>query len=241
MKNLILTGILALILIQLPVITMAQTSAPAQNQSAPKSADSGSCGVLDYGGQIYHTVIIGSQCWMKENLNTGKWVYQGQQDNQKENDVLEKYCYGDDFVNCDQWGGLYEWDEMMWYGKTDNAQGICPEGWHVPNSEDWKTLVRFLGGNGKAGGELKYTGSNGWQVPNVGATGNTGFAALPGGYFDTMARQWHDAGRDAYFWSSETISKTSSVAVTMSYRKADIDLYEEYNPSALSIRCIRNK
>lgn len=215
--------------------------AGAQNPVTPKSADSTSCGVIEYGGQTYHTVIIGTQCWMKENLNIGKWVYQGQQGNQKENDVLEKYCYNDNFVNCDQWGGLYEWDEMMWYGRTDNNQGICPEGWHIPNSEDWKTLVRYLGGNDLAGGALKFSGSAGWQIPNVGATGKTGFAALPGGYFDTMAQQWHDAWRDGYFWSSETITKTTSVAVTLSYRKADIDLYEEFNSSALSVRCIKDK
>jgi uncharacterized protein (TIGR02145 family) len=232
---------MALAILQISVQAMAQNNAPVPDRKAAATADSNSCGILEYGGQTYHTVIIGTQCWMKENLNIGKWVAQGQQGNQKQNEVLEKYCYQDDFTNCDLWGGLYEWDEMMWYGRTDNAQGICPEGWHIPSSDDWKTLVRFLGGNDVAGGPLKYTGSTGWQQPNVGANGSTGFAALPAGYYDTMAQLWHDAWRDAYFWSSETITKTTSVAVTLSYRKSAIDLYEEYNPSALSVRCIRNK
>lgn len=241
MKKLYFTRISALLMIFFPMLLTAQQGTNSKEQGSTQPADSTSCGVLDYGGQKYRTVMIGTQCWMKDNLNIGKWVYQGQQDNQKNDQVIEKYCFGDNFINCDQWGGLYEWDEMMQYVRTENAQGICPPGWHIPSSADWKTLIRYLGGDEMAGGKMKYTGSNGWQLPNVAATNISGFTALPGGYFDTMARQWHDAGRNGYFWSSETISATTSVAMTLSFRKGDLDLYEEYNPSALSVRCIRNK
>jgi len=206
-----------------------------------QKADSNSCTNIQYGGQNIRTVMIGSQCWMKDNLNIGNWTDQSQIQKQTDNEIIEKYCFGNDFVNCDQWGGLYQWDEAMQYVQTENAQGICPGGWHIPSSEDWKTLIRFLGGDDMAGGKMKYTGSNGWQLPNVGATDLSGFAALPGGYFDFMAQQWHDQNRNGYFWSSETITKGTSVAMTLSYRTSDIDLYEEYNPSALSVRCVRNK
>jgi len=206
-----------------------------------QKVDSTSCGILDYGGQTYRTVIIGTQCWMKDNLNIGKWTDQSQIQKQTDNGILEKYCFGNDFVNCDQWGGLYQWDETMQYLQTANAQGICPPGWHIPSSQDWKTLIRYLGGNDFAGGKMKYTGSNGWQTPNVGGTDISGFTALPGGYFDYMAQQWHDQNRDGYFWSSQTITKGTSVAMTLTYRDSDIDLYEEYTPSALSVRCIRNE
>lgn len=214
-----------------------------QPQQADTSArETASCGILDYGGQVYHTVIIGSQCWMKENLNLGKWVMRGQQDIHSDNDdVLEKYCFGDNFVNCDQWGGLYEWDEMMRYVRTANAQGICPAGWHIPSSADFKALIRYLGGEYAAGGKMKFTGSSGWQQPNVAATDSSGFKALPGGYYDTMTRRWRDVLVNAYFWSSETISETTSVALSLSYRSGNADLYEEYNPSALSVRCIKDK
>jgi uncharacterized protein (TIGR02145 family) len=92
-----------------------------------------------------------------------------------------------------------------------------------------------------AGGKMKFTGSNGWQNPNVGATNSSGFTALPGGYFDFMAQQWHDQYRYGYFWSSQTITQGASVAMSLSYRTSDIDLYEEYIPSALSVRCIKNE
>ncbi len=225
MKKTILSGYLALTLIGV---------------EAQKN-DSTSCGMLDYGGQTYHTVIIGTQCWMKENLNIGKWTDESQQQTQTNNGVLEKYCYGNDFVNCDQWGGLYQWNEMMQYVRTEKARGICPPGWHIPSSEDWKALIRFLGGEDMAGGKMKYTGSNGWATPNVGATNSSGFMALPGGYLDQMAQQWHDQNAGGYFWSSETISETTAVGVTLSYKTSHIDLYEEYMPSALSVRCIRDE
>jgi uncharacterized protein (TIGR02145 family) len=236
MKKLIISGFLAAMLMHVPLLLTAQ------NTTTQKTADSGSCGVVDYGGQVYHTVIIGTQCWMKENLNIGKWVMRGQQDTREENnDVLEKYCFGDNFINCDNWGGLYEWDEMMRYVRTANAPGICPAGWHIPSSADLKTLIRYLGGEYAAGGKMKFTGSNGWQTPNVAATDSSGFKALPGGYYDTMTRRWRDVLTNAYFWSSETISETTSVAMSLSYRSGNVNLYEEYNPSALSVRCVKDK
>ncbi|MDD4603153.1 MAG: FISUMP domain-containing protein [Bacteroidales bacterium] len=240
MKKLILTGILALVLMSVPTILIGQTNASVKPAEV-KPTDSTSCGNINYGGQIYRTVIIGSQCWMKDNLNIGKWIDESQVQKQTDNNLLEKYCYGNNFVNCDQWGGLYQWDEMMQYVQTPNAQGICPPGWHIPSSQDWKTVIRFLGGDNLAGGKMKYTGSNGWQTPNVGATNSSGFTALPGGYFDYMPQQWHDIFRDGYFWSSETISKSTAVAMTLNYRNDMTDLYEEYMLSALSVRCVRNE
>jgi len=96
---------------------------------------------------------------MKENLNIGKWLDQSQLQKPTDNGLIEKYCYGNDFVQCDVWGGLYQWDEMMLYSEVSGAQGICPDGWHIPTSQDWKNLIRFLGGNLEAGGKMKSTGS----------------------------------------------------------------------------------
>jgi uncharacterized protein (TIGR02145 family) len=203
--------------------------------------DSTSCGSFEYGGQVYHTIIIGSQCWMKENLNLGKWLDQSQSQTQADNGIIEKYCYGNDFVQCDLWGGLYQWGEMMQYSRTSGAQGICPAGWHIPNSQDWKNLIRFLGGNDEAGGKLKSTGNRDWNVPNVGATNSSRFTAYPGGYFDYMAQAWGDEHEAAYFWSSETITNTTSVALTLIKHNSIAELYEEYIPSALSVRCVRDQ
>jgi len=231
-----------LITMALVLVSLIAAQAQGTTGSEQTGIDAADCnGAIEYDGRSYQTVLIGTQCWMKDNLNIGKWTDQGQLQKQTNNGVIEKYCYGNDFTNCDQWGGLYQWDEMMQYVQTANAQGICPPGWHIPSSQDWKTLVRYLGGESLAGGKIKYTGSNGWATPNVGADNSSGFTALPGGYFDYMAQRWHNQYSNGYFWSSETITKNTAVAMMVSSDRGDLDLYEEFMPSALSVRCIRNE
>lgn len=75
-------------------------------------------------GQTYNTVLIGTQCWMAENLNIGTMI-NGSSD-QTDNATIEKYCYNNKTANCDTYGGLYQWTEMMQYVMTEGAQGICP-------------------------------------------------------------------------------------------------------------------
>ena len=218
-----------------PSGAMSKTAHPTDSVSRP---DSLSCGLITYEGKVYHTVVIGRQCWMSDNLNIGKWADESQLQDNGDNGVIEKYCFGNDFTQCDYWGGLYQWNELMAYSQVSGAQGICPSGWHVPSSQDWKTLIRYLGMNTEAGGKLKSTLN--WQNPNVGATNSTGFSAMPGGYYDFMAKQWHDLTREGYYWSSEIITKGTAVAVYLEYRTSGIEMYEEYQPSALSVRCIKN-
>jgi len=85
-------------------------------------------------GKQYNITKIGTYCWMAENLNAGTRI-DGIID-QQDNGIIEKYCYSDNEANCDQYGGLYIWDELMNWVATSGAQGICPESWHVPT--DWE-------------------------------------------------------------------------------------------------------
>ncbi|MCD4735302.1 MAG: hypothetical protein K8R53_04620, partial [Bacteroidales bacterium] len=91
-----------------------------------------------YSNQEYETDSIGNQCWMSENLNVGIQI-QNTTD-QTDNNEIEKYCYDNDPVNCDAYGGLYKWDEAMKYATNSNIRGICPAGWHIPSDDEWKTL-----------------------------------------------------------------------------------------------------
>lgn len=135
--------------------------------------------------KTYNTVLIGTQCWMKENLNIGTRI-NGIND-QTNNGTLEKYCYKDSVKYCDIYGGLYQWAEMMQYKPSDNGtigttQGICPSGWHIPTDIEWTTLTTFLGGEIVAGGKMKETGITHWAGTNIGAINSSGFTALPGGF-----------------------------------------------------------
>ena len=161
-----------------------------------------------YGGQTYHTVEIGNQCWLQENLNIGS-VILGKLD-QANNGITEKYAYDDNAGYCTIYGGLYQWNEAMAYSTAGRTQGICPDGWHIPDKTEWETLVNELGGSNKAGGKMKETGLTHWKSPNEGATNSSGFTALPGGTRWEVNGTYMWLGESAVFWSSTQYDGTNA-------------------------------
>jgi len=196
-------------------------------------------------GQIYSTVQIGTQCWMRQNLNIGTMIPGNTA--QTDNAVIEKYCYSDIAANCDEYGGLYQWEEMMQYVTTPGAKGICPDGWHLPTDAEWCTLEQYVdptisctatswrGIDG--GGKLKEAGTAHWAEPNSGATNTSGFTALPGGMrltngtFDFLTHY-------GIFWSSSDISYYGWFRYLFhiseqSYRDTD------HKNNGYSVRCLK--
>ncbi len=95
---------------------------------------------VEYSGVTYHTLQIGTQCWMRENLNYGDTMISGLQE-QTNNEIVEKYCFADLEMNCEAFGALYQWNEAMKYNSIlPGEQGICPNGWHIPTNEEFKQL-----------------------------------------------------------------------------------------------------
>ena len=202
-----------------------------------------------YGGQTYHTVLIGEQCWMKENLNIGSMIHG--EINQSDNDTIEKYCYNNLEANCDKFGGLYQWDEMMNYDQEGKTQGICPEGWHIADDEDWKLLEGTVDsqlevGNGEwnaigfrgtdAGARLK--SSSGWYQDGNGLD-IYGFSVLPAGY-RYMYGHYDYAGRDALFWSPDIGSSSLyKLFRDLNYHTQDIYRSRTDIIHGLSVRCIK--
>ncbi|MCX6278194.1 MAG: hypothetical protein NT004_08860, partial [Bacteroidetes bacterium] len=144
-----------------------------------------------HGGQTYNTVQIGAQCWLRENINIGTKIIGG--NNQTNNSIVEKYCYNNDTNNCNVYGGLYQWAEMVQYLNgitntthwnplpTGNVQGLCPTGWHIPTNTEATNLISFLGGQPFAGGKMKEIGLAHYGPYNTGAANSNGFTALPSG------------------------------------------------------------
>ena len=129
-------------------------------------------------GKTYDTVKIGDQWWMAENLNFNS---------------PNSLCYNNDQSNCDVYGRLYEFYEGM---------DSCPAGWHLPVTEEWNILASFLGGwSNEAGGKMKEMGTSHWNSPNTGATNESGFTGLPGGYIDANGLN-HSKGTKALFLES---------------------------------------
>ena len=106
------------------------------------------------GRSYYYIKIIGkdylgdkdSVTIMAENLNIGEMV-QGK-DDQKDDSKIERYCYNNDTTKCDEYGGLYQWAEMMQLPSRcntescsdliqENHRGICPEGWRLMKDLDF--------------------------------------------------------------------------------------------------------
>ncbi len=132
---------------------------------------------VTYEGKTYNTVQIGTQCWLKENLNVGTRVNGVQ--NQSNNSTIEKYCYNDDEANCNTYGGLYQWNEAMQYSTAPGTRGICPPGWHIPANAEFETLAAAVNNDGNA---LKAIGQG---TGSGQGTDTSGFSALLAGLRDT--------------------------------------------------------
>jgi uncharacterized protein (TIGR02145 family) len=149
-------------------------------------------------GKVYATIQIGDQNWMAQNLNIGEMI-EGIIE-MTDDGIIQKYCYENDPVNGDVFGGLYTWGEMINYN-LESTQGICPEGWHIPSEEEWRQLEFHLGmseddlqlqgwrGEG-IGNLLKVHGNEFWNEPNNGANNGSGFSARGAGLGNGNGEFW---------------------------------------------------
>jgi uncharacterized protein (TIGR02145 family) len=193
-------------------------------------------------GKTYPTVQIGTQCWMSRNLNVGSMISASQ--NMTNNGVLEKYCYDDNTSNCDVYGGLYQWDEMMNYTLGEGNSGICPpiSGWHLPKDSEWYLLSTFLGGESVAGGKLKEAGTVHWNSPNTGATNESAFTALPGGVRNSSGSPWTSSlGVFNYLWSSTESNSTNTRTRYLIYNAAAVSHATSLKTYGLSVRCVKGE
>jgi uncharacterized protein (TIGR02145 family) len=191
------------------------------------------CGISKvlYAGKTYNTVQIGSQCWLKENLDVGTMI-QGI-DTAKNNGTIEKYCYNNDPNNCNTYGGLYQWNEAMQYSTTPGTRGICPPGWHIPTYAEFQTLSTTVGGDGNA---LKEIG----QGTGDGAGTNTsGFSALFAGY-RTGSGNYSLLTINTHFWGSNEYDATN--ANIMGFVNSDnvIYLHNYFKDHGFSVRCVKD-
>ena len=187
-----------------------------------------------YGGDLYPTVLIGSQCWFQKNLNICTRI--ACSSDQTDNSIIEKYCYNDLDASCTTYGGYYQWDEAMQYVTTEEAQGICPPGWHIPTLDDFTTLkasvVNF-------GNDLKAIGQG--TGSGVG-TNTSGFSALLAGYRGTSGN-FTSLGIGTSFCSSTEYTEYSA---TMAYYLSlyddfsGINLGENFKGRGFSVRCLKD-
>jgi uncharacterized protein (TIGR02145 family) len=199
--------------------------------------------MADIEGNVYGTVQIGTQVWMKENLETTKYRY-----GLAIPDVTDltqwasistgAYCwYDNEIINKDIYGALYNWFAVS----TGN---LCPLGWHVPTDAEWTTLISYLGGEVVAGGKLKETGTAHWASPNTGATDEKGFTALPGAcrFTGTSLDPEGFAGirSGGIWWSASEFDATTAWASSIVFNDSKIFKGNLPKNIGTSIRCIKN-
>jgi uncharacterized protein (TIGR02145 family) len=128
------------------------------------------------------TVVIGTQQWMRENLDVmtyrnGDVIPQVTDNTAWLGLTTGAWCwYSNSADNGDIYGKLYNW-----YAVND-PRGLAPQGWHIPTDAEWTTLSTLLGGDAAAGGKMKTTGISRWTTSNISANNESGFAGLPGGF-----------------------------------------------------------
>jgi len=185
--------------------------------------------VINYAGKIYNIAQIGSQFWLKENLDVGTMTDVKQ--NQSNDGRIEKYCYNNDPGNCTKYGGLYQWNEAMAYSAVPRTKGICPAGWHIPTQSELKILKTSV--NGSA---LKAKGQG---TGSAAGTNTSGFSALLAGcrynygYFYFLADQ-------TYFWSSTDYFDTNAYSMNLIGDDKKIYLNDYDKSYGFSIRCLRD-
>ena len=194
--------------------------------------------ISDNDGNIFSTVTIGTQVWMTENLKTTKYndgtsiplVTEGA----KWAALLTPgYCwYNNDAANKNNYGALYNW-------YTVNTGKLCPTGWHVPSDAEWTILTTYLGGESVAGGKLKETGTSHWLSPNTGATNESIFSALPGGYRFVFG-SFYFIGEYGHWWSSTGYSTDRAWYQLMYYNYSKVTRVNLDKRYGFSVRCLKN-
>ncbi|MDD4426632.1 MAG: FISUMP domain-containing protein [Mariniphaga sp.] len=187
-------------------------------------------------GNLYSYKTIGTQVWMTKNL-----AYLPSVVGPDTGSETDPYYYVYNFfggtvaaakatTRYQTYGVLYNWTAAL---------TACPDGWHLPSDAEWTTLTDYLGGESVAGGKMKEAGFSHWTSPNIEATNESGFTALPGGYRNGDGL-FYDIGFYGTWWSS-TEDDTSTAWTRLLYSSYSyVSRYDTNKDTGFSVRCMRD-
>ena len=184
--------------------------------------------------KTYRAAMMGARCWMLDNLSYGNSLTPAAQA-QTDNCIPEKYCLTTD-PSCSNYGGLYQWDELMQYQVPDSGQytqGLCPPEWHVPTETEWQLLIdgQTNTGNGIAGADLKDT------IPSF------GFRGLLEGLFyqnNFWAFLSGNSLTATMFWTSTKSGTTAAVTRGLNVYNESVSRYISLKSNAFPARCVKD-
>ena len=195
----------------------------SDSKTSSSSTDPRETFVDERDGKVYKATVIGKQRWMAENLNF---------------ETERSSCYNDSAANCDMYGRLYPWadavDSAGVYSKSavgcgygvecsppSHVRGICPENWHLPTQEEWKTLFDSVGN----------------KVSRLRTSTGFGFEALSAGYRMSDTTYYY-LGSEVRFWSSGESTPKLAYYVFFENDAPKINSVNKYY--GFSIRCVQD-
>jgi uncharacterized protein (TIGR02145 family) len=207
-------------------------------------------GVTDIDGNFYNSVVIGTQEWTIENLKVSKYsdgtpipLFELSQPWQWAALTSGASCYyNNNPANSTTYGVLYNWNAVAGNDDTNPNtpnKSIAPTGWHVPTNEEWTTLITFLGGESIAGGKMKSTGTTLWMSPNTGATNESGFSAIPGGWRD-ISLDFSAIRGTALWWTSSEQTTNTAYQRNIDNSSTSVNNWSMVKSNALSVRLVKN-
>jgi uncharacterized protein (TIGR02145 family) len=187
----------------------------------------------------YDSVTIGTQVWMAKNLDVdhylnGDSIPEVRDSAAWANLTTGAWCYyNNNPANDSIYGKLYNW-----YAVND-PRGLAPANWHIPDKKEWILLINYLGGDYLAAGKIKESGTTNWYPPNVGATNESGFTALPGGwrYIDGS---FGGIGINGNLWSAHELYPMSAFGIHLKLNETIVFSGAFDKNDAFSVRCVKD-
>ena len=230
--------------------------------TTPSPITCGIDSITDYDGNFYHTVLIGQQCWMKENLRTthyadGTPILEGTVS--CSDSIPYRYTHQNQSYNVPLYGYLYNWTATVRENipagvDPGDVQGVCPTGWHVPNKMDWIQLRDYVVNHLQPSytAAMALASTVGWQDAGIGTIGynlsannTSGFTAMPAGWtycddYDSNVSIGIDLYYNANFWSITTFSNGGGATkLALQYDNPNALLLGDSFRTGLSVRCLR--
>jgi Fibrobacter succinogenes major domain (Fib_succ_major). len=207
--------------------------------------------VTDVDGNVYHTVTIGTQTWMIENLSTTRLndstVIPSVKDSATWRNLQSLgYCWynnNDSLPEINKYGILYNWYAVA----TDK---LAPKGWHIPTKEDWSTLEKNAAIYNYLSGSLPkiLAAKTNWQTSTVSSTigsnltknNSSGFDALPAGFRNDSTAHFSKIGSQGVWWSSALYNLKSAWCFSLTYNATYTETTYKALQSGFSVRCIKD-